>query len=87
MEVAITELRTHLSSWLARVRDGEEVIVTERSIPIARLTAIASSDTLTRLTDEGLISPPRNPRRPQAVGRVRPRSRRPLADIVSEQRG
>lgn len=51
----MTELRAHLSDWLDRARAGGEVVITERGIPIARLAALDSTDTLERLTAEGVI--------------------------------
>jgi hypothetical protein len=51
------------------------------ALRIRELTAWADSDAFRRLTAEGEIA------RPAAAGRVRPRPRQSLADIVSEQRG
>jgi prevent-host-death family protein len=86
MDVTVSELRAHLSSWLGRARDGEEVVITDRGVPVARLTGLATTTTLERLTAEGVIGRPATSRRPGAAGRARPRPRRPLADIVSDQR-
>ena len=44
MDVPVTELRAHLSEWLAKVKGGEEVNVTERGIPVARLAPLDSSE-------------------------------------------
>jgi len=85
--VAVTELRARLSVWLDMVRHGEEVVITDRGLPVARLLGLESTTTLERLTDEGLIARPASARRPRASGRQRPRPRQPVADIVSEQRG
>lgn len=86
MDVAVTDLRAHLSDWLGRARDGEEVVVTDRGIPVARLVGIDTASTLERLIDDGVIGRPEQGARPTAVGRARPRSRRPVAAVVSEQR-
>ncbi|MDP8988248.1 MAG: type II toxin-antitoxin system prevent-host-death family antitoxin [Actinomycetota bacterium] len=86
MDVAVTELRAHLSDWLARARDGEELVITERGVPVARLLGLGSTATLERLTDEGVIARPPRSRRPRAVGTARPRPRRSVAGLVSEQR-
>jgi prevent-host-death family protein len=86
MDVAVTELRAHLSDWLARAHDGEEIVVTERGMPVARLVGLNTRATIERLTDEGIIGRPAQPRRPPVRGRARPRSRRPVAELVSEQR-
>lgn len=56
MNVGIRELKQHLSQYLARVRDGEEVIITDRGNPVARIAPVrraALSPTLQRLVDEG----------------------------------
>ncbi len=86
MEVAVTELRAHLSEWLSLVRKGGEVVVTERGVPVARLSAVGSSSLLERLIEEGLVARPQSACRPKASGRSRPSSRRSVADIVSESR-
>jgi prevent-host-death family protein len=86
MDVTVTELRAHLSSWLERARNGEEVVITDRGAPVARLTGLATTATLERLTADGVIGRPATSRRPSASGRPRPRPRRSLAGIVSDQR-
>lgn len=86
MDVAVTELRAHLSDWLAVVRDGGEVVVTERGVPVARLSAIGSASLLERLTEQGLVARPQSAGRPRASGRSRPRSQSPVADLLSEAR-
>jgi prevent-host-death family protein len=86
VDVAVTELRARLSVWLDLVRHGEEVVITDRGLPVARLLGMESTPTLARLTDEGVIARPVSAQRPKAAGRQRPRPRVPIADIVSEQR-
>jgi prevent-host-death family protein len=86
VDVAITELRAHLSEWLDRVREGTELVITDRGVPVARLLGITATATLERLTAEGVIARPQAATRPRASQQPRPRARRPLADIVSDQR-
>lgn len=86
MDVAVSELRAHLSEWLERVRSGQEVVITERGTPVARLLGIDATAALERLIEQGVIARPVSQVRPLAAGRVRPRPRRPLAERVSEQR-
>jgi len=86
MDVPVTELRAHLSDWLERVRGGEEVIVTDRGVPVARLLGMSATTTLQRLAADGVIGRDVSARRPTAAGRERPRARRSAAEIVSEQR-
>ncbi|XSG85848.1 MAG: type II toxin-antitoxin system Phd/YefM family antitoxin [Methylohalobius sp. ZOD2] len=42
METSVRELKAHLSEYLRRVAEGEEVTVTVRGKPVARLTPILS---------------------------------------------
>lgn len=86
MDVAISDLRAHLSDWLERAREGNEVVITDRGIPVARLLGVHAASILDRLTAEGAIGRPKGAQRPTASGRPRPPSRRPIAEIVSEQR-
>ena len=86
MDVPVTELRAHLSEWLDRVRSGDEVVVTDRGIPVARLLGMSATATLQRLAEDGVIGRDVSARRPTATGRSRPSSRRPVSEIISEQR-
>jgi prevent-host-death family protein len=85
MDVAVSELRAHLSDYLDRAREGAEVVITDRGMPIARLLGVTATTTLERLTADGVIARSAAPR-PRASGQLRPRTRRPIADIVSDQR-
>lgn len=86
MDVAVTELRAHLSRWLKQVRDGEEVVVTDRGVPVARLLGVDTASTIESLTARGVIARPVRGDRPAATGEQRPRARRPISELVSEQR-
>jgi antitoxin (DNA-binding transcriptional repressor) of toxin-antitoxin stability system len=86
MDVPVTELRDHLSERLDRVRSGAEVIVTNHGIPVARLIWMTATTTLQRLTADGVLGEQRQALRPTAAERLRPRVRRPVSDIVSDQR-
>jgi prevent-host-death family protein len=86
MDVPVTELRAHLSEWLERVRSGDEVVVTDRGVPVARLLGLSATATLQRLAADGVIGRDVSARRPTATGRSLPSSRRPVSDIISDQR-
>ncbi len=86
MEVAVTDLRAHLSKWLGLARAGSEVVITDRGVPVARLLGLTSTATLERLAAEGVIGRPAAAGRPRASGRPRPRPRQPLSQVVSDQR-
>lgn len=84
MEVGVRELKNNLSRYLDRVADGDEVIVTDRGRPVARITT-AGDDTqrLAGLVDAGIV------RAPTVRGRVRPAlvaSDGSVSDYVDDQR-
>lgn len=84
VETGIRELRNHLSKYLDRVRDGEELVVTDRGTAIARVVPIGQPRAYDRLVEEGLIEPSR------AGGRTRPGQRveveAPVSALASDQR-
>lgn len=86
VEVGVAQLRRELKDWLERAQSGDEVVVTERGRPIARLSGIDVAPLLDRLTEEGQVSaPPRAPR-PTARGRRRVRATGSVADLVVAER-
>jgi prevent-host-death family protein len=87
VDVPVTELRAHLSEWLERVRAGEELVVTDRGVPVARMLGMSATATLQRLAADGVIGRDVSARRPMATGHPRPRPRQPVSGRVSEQRG
>ncbi len=88
MDVSVTELRAHLKHYLDLAREGEPIVITDRGLPIARLSGLDSTSLIEKLTAEGVISKPRQPRR--AMGeygdRVRLRTGALASDYVSAQR-
>lgn len=40
---AIADLKASLSKYISRVKEGEEVLVTERGIPVARLAPVVGA--------------------------------------------
>jgi prevent-host-death family protein len=63
-EVGMRELRDHLSKYLARVREGDEIVVTDRGKPVARIISEGGLSRFDRLVAEGVITPPSRPRTP-----------------------
>jgi prevent-host-death family protein len=86
MDVAVTELRAHLGRWIEAAREGTDVVVTDRGIPVARIVALDSTPVIDRLTAQGIIGRPTRSTRPVAGDRHRPTPKRSVAEIVSEQR-
>jgi prevent-host-death family protein len=60
VEIGIRELRAHLSRYLDRVRDGEEIVVTDRGMPIARITPTNGRSRIDELIAAGILTPAPN---------------------------
>lgn len=86
MDVAVTELRAHLGRWIDAARAGSDIVITDRGTPVARIVALDSTPVIDRLTAQGVISRPTRSTRPVAGAGNRPMPKRPVADIVTEQR-
>jgi prevent-host-death family protein len=83
MEVGVRELRNSLSRYLARVRAGEELVVTDHGRAVARVTPIGMERAFDRLVSDGLITPA--PRRKRPAG-VPLKGRGAVSDLVADQR-
>lgn len=61
-KASVSELKASLSAYLVGVKRGEEVLVTERGRPIARVVpaigAEGVADRMTRLVRSGVLRPP-----------------------------
>lgn len=83
MEVGVRELRNNLSRYLDRVREGEEVVVTDRGRPVARVLPISGERTIDRLIREGKVTPAKTRER----SRPRPvKTAGTVSDLIAEQR-
>lgn len=83
-EVGVRALKNALSRYLAAVREGQELIVTDHGKPVARITPVSRSvDRLAELIAEGKVRPARSGPRfsPEPL-----ENEGPLSDIVIEQR-
>jgi prevent-host-death family protein len=83
MEVGVRELRNHLSRYLAQVRSGDEVVVTDRGRAIARVVPVGAERVLDRLIAEGIVTPARRPKR-RAAKPINTKGT--VSDLVGEQR-
>ncbi len=86
MDVAVSRLRAELADWIERVRNGEEVVVTDRGMPVARLVSVDTAPLLEQLTQRGVVSQPQQAERPTATGAGRAHARRPVSELVGQQR-
>ncbi|MDE0135704.1 MAG: type II toxin-antitoxin system prevent-host-death family antitoxin [Acidimicrobiaceae bacterium] len=84
MEAGIRELRNHLSKYLAAVRAGEEVVVTDHGKACARLIPLAQPRVIDRLVAEGVVTPSVSAKHPRTTASIS--GTVPVSDLVSEQR-
>jgi prevent-host-death family protein len=86
IEVGVRDLKNNLSRYLDEVESGVEVVVTDRGLPIARLSGIDATggDKLAALVEAGLVRPPTSKvrRRPVPL-----KSDGSVSELVAEQRG
>lgn len=85
VRVGIRDLKNGLSQYIDRVRAGEEIIVTDRGHPVARLSPI--DQPLERLADlvrSGEVRPPTNPFRTRPQPDIETEGT--VSDFVAEQR-
>jgi prevent-host-death family protein len=62
--VGVRELRQNLRAYLDRVQAGEDVVVTERGVPIAKITNGEAERRRQELIDAGILRPATKPRTP-----------------------
>ena len=86
MEVGVAAFRAELRRWLDEVRAGEEVIITDRGVAVARLTGVDTASILEQLESDGVVQLPRGTLRPQASGQRRVPAGRPVSERISRQR-
>ncbi|PJI95088.1 prevent-host-death family protein [Luteimicrobium subarcticum] len=58
----MSALRAELKTWIDRARTGEEVVVTDRGIPVARLSGLDGADLVAGLLRDGLLTAPEHER-------------------------
>lgn len=84
VDVGIRNLRADLSRYVERVKQGEEIVVTEHGKPVARLVPMNGERKIDRLIREGVVIPARS----RTVWLPKPiKAKGALSDIVIEQRG
>jgi prevent-host-death family protein len=85
-EVGVRTLKNALSRYLAAVRDGQELIVTDHGRPVARITPVTRGiDRLAELIAEGKARPA-EPGRPRFSPNPQ-QTEGTVSDLVIEQRG
>ena len=84
MTVGIRELKAKLSEFVSRAANGEQIVVTDRGRPVARLVGLGGASIIERGVEEGWITPPSRARLGPAKRVSAPRS---IADVLDEDRG
>ena len=89
--VNIGDLKNHLSAYLQYVKDGEEIVVRDRQIPIARILPIAMADLAEserELVAAGILKLPEKPldRKAFWLRRSGNVSREMILQVVAEDR-
>lgn len=85
LDVGVRELRDQLRRWLDAVKSGEEVTITDRGRPIARLIGVSSPPSLERLIAEGVVTRAKRRRRQDRAHR-KLRAGGTVSDLVADQR-
>jgi prevent-host-death family protein len=90
LQVSVAELKARLSHYLRIVRAGQDVIVTDRGVPVARLCPVGPvlpDARTTALYRAGLARPPRRALPPDFWERPRPADPggRALAALLEER--
>lgn len=85
-EVGVAQLRRELKDWLERAQSGDEVVITERGRPVARLSGIDVAPLLDQLAEQGQVSGPPTAQRPTARSRKRVRARGNISDLIAAER-
>jgi prevent-host-death family protein len=86
VDVPVTALRSELARWIDQARSGEEIVITDRGVPVARLVPVDTAPLIERLTRDGVLAHPSASARPKAGGATRVPSRGSVSDLVGEQR-
>ena len=85
VEVGIRDLKNGLSKYIDRVKAGEELIVTDRGRPVAKLSPLdAPNDRLADLVAAGVVRPPASSKRRRPRSRIKPKGN--VSSLVAEQR-
>ena len=84
MTVGIRELKAKLSEFVGRAANGEQIVVTDRGKPVARLVGLEGASMIERGIEEGWITPAS---RTHLGPAKRVSASRSTADVLDEDRG
>ena len=84
LEVAISALRDNLSRYIRRVRDGEELVVTDDGKAVAHIVPLDQRGLLDHLVAERAVTPPLDRERTPLPRRITPTD--PVSPLIMEDR-
>lgn len=84
MNVGIRELKAHLSEYVKRAGKGEQILVTDRGKPVARLVSLGGLAIIDQGIADGWITPPTGAGLEPIL---RCKTLRSTADVLDEDRG
>jgi antitoxin (DNA-binding transcriptional repressor) of toxin-antitoxin stability system len=92
-KATVSRLKNSLSAYLRKVRAGQQVVIYDRDVPIARLERIETtgrgSDRLALLAAQGITKPPTNSLSARELQRLLsrplPRSARVIDALIEER--
>ena len=86
----VAQVKARLSAYLRQVKDGSEVVITERGIPIARLVPLAPDERRAtreeRLIRSGALRPPAGPRRRLGAPKLKRGAGRAVVEALLAER-
>ena len=82
--MGVRQFREELKAWLDRAQAGEEITITERGRPVARLIPAGVARSLDRLIAEGRVTPARRPRPRIRLEDLITPSGGPVSDFLKE---
>ena len=83
-EVGIRVLRDQLNWYISRVREGEEVVVTDHGKAVARIVPLDGPGLLEQLVAEGVVTPPLDRERTPLRRQITPTA--PVSPLIIEDR-
>lgn len=86
----VAQLKSRLSEYLRQVKAGAEIVITERGVPVARLTPLPADERratrLERLIRAGLVKPPSGPRVKLGMPKGRPGAGAAFLELLLKER-
>jgi len=84
MDVGIRELKAALSEYVKRASRGQQILITDRGRPVARLVGLGGISMVDRGIEEGWITPPVQ----EGLEPIeRYKASRTISEVLNEDRG